>query len=250
VPSQFGKLLPTIWRVSEPSGLIVYVPKALRFPCTAALFSSGVWEQFNFFGGRWIRVSDGHYLWFAFPNAVSRNPVIRTDAKKTDYTFNSQAMFKFYKCGDPGADRFYQIAFASGTDPGQDRNYLIDLEGAVRLKKDRPVGHGNTLFRLIRQPDGSFALQGGSGRFVTAVGGGDRISDPVLETNRTQVQDWEKFRLWAAHDCAYAFQTMSGHWIGLQGDKLITRSVTTTTILEMNKFRLHPTDLFDPISFP
>ena len=31
----------TICRVSEPSGLIVYVPKALRFPCTAAWFSSG-----------------------------------------------------------------------------------------------------------------------------------------------------------------------------------------------------------------
>jgi hypothetical protein len=54
-------------------------------------------------------------------------------------------------------------------------------------------------FRLIRQVDGSYALQTSKGYYVTAVNGGGVVMGPktpvVLQTDRTQVQDWEKFRI-------------------------------------------------------
>ena len=52
-------------------------------------------------------------------------------------------------------------------------------------------------FKLFSEPaqDRSYTIQTATGHFVTAVGGGGQSTPPVLETNRTQVQAWEKFNL-------------------------------------------------------
>jgi hypothetical protein len=41
-----------------------------------------------------------------------------------------------------------------------------------------------------------YAIQTTKGFYVTAVGGGSQVTEPALQTNRTQIQDWEKFRLY------------------------------------------------------
>ena len=122
--------------------------------------------------------------------------------------------------------------------------------GVVTLWKTDSYG---LTFKLIRQADGLYALQTENGiNYVTAVnGGGQGVGSRALETNRTWVLGWEKFRLWATHDCAYAFQAQSGHWLGLRyaNPPDYTNAVLTTNstgIQEINKFRLHPAD-FDPL---
>jgi hypothetical protein len=61
-----------------------------------------------------------------------------------------------------------------------------------------------------------YALQTLTGNFVTAVGGGGRIAEPVLQTDRTQIQAWETFYLW--QNGYYArIQTVSTNYVTAVG---------------------------------
>ena len=100
-----------------------------------------------------------------------------------------------------------------------------------------------TVFRLIRQPDGKYAIQTENGvNYLTAVGGGG-TSVQSLATNRNEVKDWEKFRLWVLPDCAYAFETHNKTWLGMRGGQLTT---DLRAIAEFNRFRSHPADFETP----
>jgi hypothetical protein len=171
----------------------------------------------------------------------------------TDYPsaeFMVDAGFLFYKCGDPGPNSTYMISWAS---TGDEYKYgrQIPLQaygGGGRVSGamgpyDGGASHYGTKFQLIRQSDGSYALRTENGiNYVTAVDGGGQIVAPTLQTDRTQVQAWEKFRIEILDDCAYSFQTSEGHWLGMTEGHLNTRSEHSWT---NNKFRLHPAD-FNP----
>ena len=193
------------------------------------------WEQFNIFK-QWtwsyIRVSNGDYVKLA-------------NGLRTGKSDDAGTAFLFYKCGEPGPDSFYHISWATGGDPPRAPYDWLQayggggrVSGAMGLHLLTTPNLQGTTFRLIRQADGKYALQTQNGiNFVTAVAGGGQSVAPTLQTNRTQVLAWEKFRLWIMPDCGYAFQTDSGHWLGLIDGRLTTRSQNITGV---NKFRLHP----------
>ena len=80
--------------------------------------------------------------------------------------------------------------------------------------------------------DGTYALQtANGGNYVTAVNGGGLVQGSatwnILQTNRTQVQAWEKFRLVDQGEGTYAIQTASGYYLGLYRNSSGIFSFTT-----------------------
>ena len=71
-------------------------------------------------------------------------------------------------------------------------------------------------FKLMRQSDGTYALQTSNGvNYVTAVGGGGVASGGNLHTDARQVQAWEKFKLVEQPNCSYTIQTVSGFYLAV-----------------------------------
>jgi len=124
--------------------------------------------------------------------------------------------------------------------------------GALGVLDDynlRPTPFDNNWqrFRLIRQSDGSYALQTSNGiNYVTAIQGGGLASGTRfwddLVTDRTQVQAWEKFRLVEVGSCTYVIQTVSGYYLGkttaAPGTALGVFSTNVSDINSATKFRL------------
>jgi len=76
-------------------------------------------------------------------------------------------------------------------------------------------------YKLIRQDDGSYALQTSNGIiYVTAVDGGGLAHGTAesdnLHTDATRVGAWEKFRITDQGNCTYTIQTVSGYYLGYQ----------------------------------
>jgi len=97
-------------------------------------------------------------------------------------------------------------------------------------------------FKLLRQSDGSYAIQTSNGiNYLTAVNGGGLVlgsSVPaVFHTDATQVQAWEKFRFVEMKNCYYAIQTVSGYYVGLAGLSGVG-STRISDIFSATKFRL------------
>ena len=92
---------------------------------------------------------------------------------------------------------------------------------------------------------GEFAIQTVlKGNYLTAVGGGGRITD-VVHTDATQPRSWEKFRLWvdlgSGYNPPYAIQTTSGRYLTAVGGGGRTTDVVhtdATQIAAWEKFRL------------
>ncbi len=71
-------------------------------------------------------------------------------------------------------------------------------------------------FKLIKQSDGTYALQTSSGNYVTAVNGGGLASGDNLHTDAQQVQAWEKFKIVEQPpNCSYTIQTVSGFFLAV-----------------------------------
>ena len=189
----------------------------------------GSWEQFRFgldqYGWRnAIQTVNGHYL-----TAVGGGGKI-TDAIHTD-AVNAAAWEYFYvwKCGDLGSGYQYTISaisvpygslFAYGGGGLVATHSGVFVTGAIGILSDynlRPAPFDNNWqrFRLIRQGDGSYALQTSNGiNYVTAIQGGGLPSGTIawddLVTDRTQVQAWEQFRFVDQGNCTYVIQTVRG----------------------------------------
>jgi hypothetical protein len=62
--------------------------------------------------------------------------------------------------------------------------------------------------------------------FVTAANGGGLVqgsaTPDILQTDRTQVQAWEKFRIVDDGNCNYTIQTVSGYYLATNGPKFST----------------------------
>jgi hypothetical protein len=115
--------------------------------------------------------------------------------------------------------------------------------------EDLPRPPGETSIDIEQTPmeplDGKFAITTDlKGRYLTAVGGGGRITD-VIHTDAGAPRAWETFTLWvdsATHQYR-AFQTVSGHFItavnagGLTSDAIHSDA---TRILGWEMFKLVP----------
>jgi hypothetical protein len=175
--------------------------------------------------------------------------------------------FRIIKCGDPGSGYEYGVMAADG-------EFLADstYEGKPNFGLHGHPTEAEMKFKLIRQGDGTFALQTTNGRYLTALGGGGQVekydrkywtpgcgglfggpcvggSAPIFHTDATQVQAWEKFRLVDQGNCTYTIQTTSGFFVGIFKDSsgitlLTTRRDGATTANE--KFQLAMFGLASP----
>lgn len=221
----------------------------------------GSWEQFRFapdqYGWRSaIQTVNGRYLTAVGGGGKTRD-AIHADAMKV----GTWEQFFLWKCGDLGSG--YQYTISAVSEPygfvfaysGGGRVVTragVVVVGAIGVLSDytkRPAPFDNNWqrFKLVRQADGSYALQTSNGvNFVTAIKGGGLASGTTtwdaLVTDRTQVQAWEKFRLVEQGNCIYAIQTSSGQYLGKSGAAPGTAvgafSTNVTDIRRATNFRL------------
>jgi hypothetical protein len=219
------------------------------------------WEKFRFvldqYGWRnAIQTVNGHYL-TAVGGGGKTTDAIHTDAVKVGYWEE----FYVWKCGDLGSG--YQYTISAKSDPygfvfaygGGGRVVTradVFVAGAIGVLNDytkRPAPFDNNWqrFRLIRQGDGSYAIQTSNGvNYITAIQGGGLPSGTIswddLVTDRTQVQAWEKFRFVDQGNCTYVIQTSNGHYLGKStaapGTALGVFSTNVSDIKNATKFRL------------
>lgn len=180
---------------------------------------------------------------------------LHTDARQ----IQAWEMFRIVKCGDPGSGYEYGIMAADGEFLASESYQGKTWFGL----NNHPVETENKL-KLVRQTDGTFALQLTTGRYVTALGGGGQVEKhdskywtpdcgglfggpcvggaaPIFHTDATQIQAWEKFKVIDQGNCTYAIQTTSGFFLGIFKDSsgitlLTTRRDAPSTVNE--KFQL------------
>jgi hypothetical protein len=182
----------------------------------------GDWEKFRIYylgdAAYAIQTVKGNFLTCLKGNQTTN--AIHTDATKV----NDWEKFALIKIGDPGSGYSYAVQSMNLTGQywtaagggGQTGPYAI---GYVQWK----VGDTER-FKLLRQPDGTYAFQTAHGNFITAVGGGNQTNpastDPphdVLHTDATQIKAWEKFKVTAESTGWYEFQTFAGGYVGSGG---------------------------------
>jgi hypothetical protein len=219
------------------------------------------WETFRFYLDQrgWrnsIQTVNTHYL-SAVGGGGKTTDAIHADAVRPD----NWESFYIWKCGDLGSGFQYAISavstpygflFAYGGGGRVSTQAGVVVAGAVGVLSDynlRPAPFDNSWqrFRLMRQSDGSYALQTSNGmNYVTAIQGGGLPSGTKtydnLVTDRTQVQAWEKFKFVDLGDCSYAIQTVSGNYLGKStaapGTALGLFATNVSDIKNATKFRL------------
>jgi hypothetical protein len=133
--------------------------------------------------------------------------------------------FYVLKSGDLGDGFKYAIRPAgTGFVPGQgDNPRFISATGGggriVNAMTSSTSRGNNEIFKLLKQSDGTYALQTESGRFVTADGNGGiahpTSSSDTLHTDATWIRAWERFNIEERGPGLYGIQTGSGFWIGM-----------------------------------
>lgn len=166
---------------------------------------------------------------------------VHSDAKQ----IQAWEQFRIMKCGDPGSGYEYGVMAADG-------EFLAasTYEGKPNFGLHGHPTEAEMKFKLIRQGDGTYALQTVNGRYLTALGGGGQVekydrkywtpdcgglfggpciggSAPIFHTDATQVQAWEKFRFVDQGNCTYTIQTTSGFFAGIFKDSSGVTLLTT-----------------------
>jgi hypothetical protein len=176
----------------------------------------GSWERFRLYdqgdGSFAFQTTSTKYL-TAVGGGGQTGDVVHTDAVQ----IGSWERFKLMKCGDLVSGFQYSIRW------GGSARYLTAVGGGGRT---RDVIQVDSLkagpwegFTILRQGDGSYAIQTASKNYVTAVGGGGLLpgttdsTRDVLHTDATKIGSWERFRLLEQGSGDYAIQTTSGKYL-------------------------------------
>jgi hypothetical protein len=208
------------------------------------------WEFFRFYfdpalGWHGIQTVNLHYVTALGGGGHADPPAVHTDAVKVD----NWERFRVWKCGDLGSNLHYSIWVPyNGT-------LLQAVGGGGRtfdaLHAYEAAQSNWGIFTLIKQADASYAIQTANGNYLTATGGGGVTSgsttDDNIQTNRTQVLDWEKFRFVDQGDCTYAIQTVSGWYLGFPPSQTFpgprAQFTTKSDIGHALKFKLIAADI-------
>jgi hypothetical protein len=228
------------------------------------------WERF-----RMIDLAEGRFAPTYYALVTSGSHVVTAvgaggqydNAIHTDgYAVGTWEELRPDKCGDVGNGYEYYIVAANGGmltagGGGGSTNANAVVQGYAWGEPDNASW---SRFKLVRQPDGWYALQTANGNYVTALGGGGLVQeyydcDPgwfgaclsgvsaIFHTDATQVSSWEKFRVVDTGDCHYALQTTSGFYMGIystsHGWMFTTRR---STISPNEKFELVMSSLGSP----
>lgn len=172
----------------------------------------------QFFAQYTIQTFGGYFL-TALGGGGKATGAFHSDARKA----SGWEVYELVKCGDLGSGYDYVISAA-----GYPTSALMAPGGGGRVKpgfilanlfngaSDSEIEW--TRIKLIRQSDGSYALQTSNGiNYVTAIRGGGIAHSPAdwdnLVTDRTQVQAWERFKILDRGDCTYTIQTVDGWYV-------------------------------------
>jgi hypothetical protein len=155
---------------------------------------------------------------------------IHTDAYQT----GSWEEVRPDKCGDLGSGYEYYVIAANGSPlTAVDGGGHADDYALVKGFWFGPSDAQWSRFKLIRQLDGTYALQTSNGvNYLTALNGGGLVQeyyecDPgwwgacidstsgIFHTDATHVLGWEKFRIADTGECKYTIQTTSGFYFGI-----------------------------------
>ena len=189
-------------------------------------------------GQHTIQTKSGHFL-TAVGGGQKTTNAFHTDATKA----STWEYFWVVKCGDLGSGYQYAIRVKGDHKP------LAAMGGGGLTKGAIVRGFGGfgelARFTLVKQDDGTYALRTPNRiNYLTAEGGGGLATSKEnnLQTNRTQVQAWEKFKFVDFGDCSYTIQTVSGFYLGGgPGGNISTRindPYTAPTIGYMARFEL------------
>jgi hypothetical protein len=140
---------------------------------------------------------------------------------------SSPTVYTFNHCGDLGTGFVYNVSAWFPSDPFGHynpifANYGGGLDGVNAFTSFFAGGSSNystnANFKLIKQPDGSYAMQTGDGKhYVTAENGGGlyppQSAGPTLVTNRTAVGAWETFRFADQGNCVFTIQVADGNFL-------------------------------------
>jgi hypothetical protein len=171
------------------------------------------------------------------------------DALHSDATqVGNWERFRLWKCGDLGSGFQYAIHAPSGIwFAWGGGNRLAPAIGVLTDYNNRPIPFDDNWERLrfFQQADGTYALQTLDGHYVTAVNGGGLAHGTTvadnLQTNRPQVQAWEKFRVVDLGDCSYTMQTSNGYYLGPWSGSHTEYGAFSTNVTNINqatRFRL------------
>jgi len=206
-----------------------------------------------------IQTDDGHNV-TAVDAGGHYQDAIHTDG----YQVGSWEEFQPVKCGDLGSGYSYYIVDANGSSlEAYDGGGLTDEAFGTGFWYD-PAAYAR--FKLIRQTDGTYALQTANGvNYVTALQGGGleqtyyetgcSIWNPcighltdIFHTDATHVLGWEKFRITEVGNCKYSMQTTSGYYFGVdrdsRGDRIYTTDHSPATSKDLFEFVM--SDLASP----
>jgi hypothetical protein len=148
-----------------------------------------------------------------------------SSAFHTDATLaQSWELFYLLKSGDLGHGYRYAIRpVGTGNIPGKGDNaiYLAALGGRTFDAMFASAGlMFNSVFTLLLQPNGNYALRTADGYFLTARNGGG-LAHPTpqdgdtLQTIQITIQAWEQFTLREEAVGVYSIKTASGFYVGV-----------------------------------
>jgi hypothetical protein len=229
----------------------------------------GSWEQFrmndlavNGFKPTWYSLGtiNGNAVTAVGAGGQYYNP-IHTDG----WQVGSWEEFRPDKCGDLGSGYEYYIVAADGAPLSAESGGGVGDDYAIWKGLEGPSNAQWSRFRLMRQSDGTYALQTSNGvNYVTALNGGGLVQeyyecDPgwfgaclsgytgIFHTDATQVRGWEKFRITDTGECKYTIQTSSGFFVGIYQSSHGVLLTTDRSIVSNNeKFELVMSNLGSP----
>jgi hypothetical protein len=186
-----------------------------------AIFGS---EMFKLPGPEWIynaiQMPTGFYLTAVDGGGHHDDDAIHTDAVEA----RQWEYFSFVRKGDLGAGSMYVIQAArniaqdSGSTP-----WLTAWQGGNVHGPYGAVGTGSFAayelnWTLLKQDDGSYALQTGSGKVLTAIGGGALPAESGFRTDTdvNQIGDWERFTVVDNGDFTAYIKTSAGTYFAVQ----------------------------------
>jgi hypothetical protein len=225
----------------ETFGLIPQIPPFSIYPENYNLTQDSPWYYA-------IATDKGNYLTALGGGGHTEDPTMHSDATQ----IKSWKLFRLICSGELMSG--YQYAFRP-----VDGYTLAAVDGGGHVKVGLFLAAFSDAarkpwakFTLLRQADGSYALQTLTGNYVTAVGGGGigpylsggggQEAD-VFHTDAVHIQSWEKFRIIDQGDFTYVIQTVFGWYVGLVtpaggGQPLLRTDVTA--VAGAAKFRLTP----------
>jgi hypothetical protein len=203
------------------------------------------WEMFRLLPqpiwGRWaIQTLKGYFLTAlgggGHTNAETDGDTIHTDALQVlDWE-----LFNIFRSGDFGTGSTYFIQDASHPSGGS--GYLTAMAGGgLPPNPSQPplTSYGGIpywmSFTLLKQADGTYALQTGSGGILTALVGG--LPGAGFRTDTPTIGNWEKFTLVDHGDFTAYIKTHAGTYLrsGFGGNK--DPVTTVTNISDASRFR-------------